>query len=120
MVEASQDTDKSDKKIEVVIKREMAPDYKSIYATGAEGGNYGPYDLRIKFYDLDIDLDEQPDKITQIQTHIFKGSVVLSYAAAKQLSEWLIRHLERYEAESGRPIYTGDVSNQDQIEETHS
>lgn len=92
----------------IVIKQTRSPDYNCIYAVGAMGGNYGPYDLRIHFYDVEVEVDTEAKPPTEIQTRTLKTSVILSYAAAKQLSEWLKNHLEHYEKESGRPIFTGE------------
>jgi hypothetical protein len=99
------------KEIEFKVKKEKSPDYRIIYATGAEGGNFGAYDLRISFYDTDVQPYEEQLGSEKIAKRIFKETIVLSYAAAKELSDWLVRHIEYYEKESGMPIYTGNKDN---------
>ncbi len=89
--------------VEPAIKKIDAPEYKQFYTTGAFGGVFGIYDLRIFFYKEDIVEDD--DRLVlerEVQT-----SVVMSLASAKQFSNWLNESIANWEKEHGT-IYIGE------------
>jgi hypothetical protein len=97
-------TEKGEKIIVDKVKKEKDPNYSVIYATGAFGGPNGPYDFRINFYDGGLAQDENGE---YYERRTINSSVILSYASAKQLADWILGHLESYEKEMGHEIYAG-------------
>ena len=95
--------------VEPVIKRIAAPEYKQCYVTGAFGGVFSIYDLRIFFYKEDlIQGDDKPVLEREVQT-----SVVMSLASAKQLSNWLDELILNWEKEHGE-IYIGEQESENE------
>jgi hypothetical protein len=96
-----------DDKVQEITEREenKSPNYIEVYATGIEGGPFGPYDFRLNFYEESLDKNEDGKIILQ---KIYKAKVVVSYATAKQLAEWMKKHLDAYEKISGHKIYTSE------------
>lgn len=92
------------------VETAKSPDFKEIYTTGTSGGGFGPYDLRLNFYDTEIDKKTKNSKEYYIEKRIVKGTVIMSFASAKQLHKWLGKQLERYEKASGHPVYTGEIT----------
>jgi hypothetical protein len=85
------------------IVTEQIPDHKEFYVTGTFGGGFGPYDMRMSFYDSKIEKIKK-DIIEKRQV---KTTVIMSYASAKQLYEWLGNNLKEYEGKAGHEIYIG-------------
>lgn len=95
-------TDKEGTKAKEVTEED--PEYLEVYAIGAKGGRFGIYDFRMTFYDSKI-ANDGDGQLTVV--NINKCTVKLSYPAAKQLSDWLIKHLDDFEKESQQKIYIG-------------
>jgi hypothetical protein len=106
-IEAVDDTGTTQEVKEIIEEKD--PNYLEIYATGIEGGPFGPWDFRMNFFDQSIEKDK--GKI--VVKKIFKARVVVSYAAAKQLANWLEKHLATYEKDSGHEIYLGGAKSKD-------
>jgi hypothetical protein len=87
------------------VAEEKSLNYLELYATGVEGGPFGPYDFRMNFYQESLEKDENSKLLLK---KIHKARVVMSYAAAKQLAEWINKHIEGYEEKSGQKIYIGE------------
>ena len=85
------------------IKNEKSVDFRENYVTGTMGGAFGPYDFRMTFYDMKIVKDDED--YFELRTE--KSSVIMPYAAAKQLYLWLGKQLGHYEEQSGQEIYIG-------------
>jgi hypothetical protein len=89
------------------IETENSPDFKEFYVTETFGGGFGPYDMRLSFYDSRIEKKQDHKKVEFIEKRIVKDMVIMSFASAKQLHTWLGKQLELYEKASGHPIYAG-------------
>lgn len=85
----------------------QAPDFKEIYVTGTMGGAFGPYDLRMTFYDSKIEKKIEKKNKKLVERRDVKGSVIMPFAAAKQLSLWLEKQLTEYEQRAGHEIFIG-------------
>jgi hypothetical protein len=97
--------DEKDKEQEIKkYVEEKSPNYLETYATGIEGGPFGPYDFRLNFYEESVDKENGE----LIFRKNFKAKIVVSYATAKQLVLWMNKHLENYEERSGHRIYVGE------------
>jgi hypothetical protein len=92
------------------VTEEKAPNYLEVYATGIEGGPFGPWDFRMNFFDQTVEKDKTGKLIVK---KAYKAKVIVSYAAAKQLALWLDKHLALYEKNSGHEIYMGDEKSKD-------
>lgn len=86
------------------IKREKVPDYKEIYVTWADGARYGPYGMKISFFDQIVDEDENSQPY---ETWLKKVTLIMPFASAKELATWLQVQIDAFEKESGGPIYIG-------------
>lgn len=87
------------------IVEEKSSKYSEMYATGVEGGPFGPYDFRMDFYQDSLEKDQEG---TLFLKKIHKARIIMSYAAAKQLAGWINKHMDDYEKRSGQRIYLGD------------
>jgi len=99
-------------KVQEIKKRveEKSPNYIEIYATGIEGGPFGPYDFRMSFYEEGVEKDEHKNLILKKN---FKAKVIVPYATAKQLANWINKHLDTYEKQSGHEIFTAEDKSVD-------
>lgn len=88
------------------VKIENAPGLTETYATGVQGGSFGPYDFRLSFYDQKVEMDEETKEFYEIRN--IKQSIIIPFATAKQMSDWLKKHLDEYEKLSGHEIYIGE------------
>jgi hypothetical protein len=68
------------------------------------GGGFGPYDMRMSFYDTKI--EKQKNKKI-VEKRIVKGAIIMPYASSKQLYLWLGKQLDDYEKRAGCKIFTG-------------
>jgi hypothetical protein len=96
-------------KIEKMVE-EKSPNYMEVYATGIEGGPFGPYDFRMNFYEESMEKDRDGNLFLE-KNH--KVKVVVSYATAKQLARWINKHLDSYEKNSGHEIFIGEETSKD-------
>ncbi|MDD2754396.1 MAG: DUF3467 domain-containing protein [Methanothrix sp.] len=87
-------------------KNVKAPGFSETYATGVQGGAFGPYDFRLVFFEQRVEPDEKTGELYEV--HEVRQSIVVPYATAKQLSIWLKNHLDEYEKMAGHEIYIGE------------
>ena len=88
------------------VKIENAPGFTETYATGVQGGNFGPYDFRLAFYDQKVEKDEDKE---YYEKRLVKQSIIVPYATAKQMSIWLKKHIDEFEKLIGHEIYIGET-----------
>ncbi|PKL53167.1 MAG: DUF3467 domain-containing protein [Candidatus Methanoperedenaceae archaeon HGW-Methanoperedenaceae-1] len=72
-----------------------ARDFRQVYAIGATGG-HTPYDFRMSFYN-DSPKSFGNGQELQKMERIIETEVILSPAAAKELANWLMSHVNDYE-----------------------
>ena len=107
--------------IEIPLKMTRSPNYRKVYAHGAQGGILGSFHYRIDFY-----CDHIPplsgkvigDKIEPEEEVIIREidtSVYLSLPFAKQLRDWLDKNIKEFEEEHGE-IKIGGFKKTEEIE----
>lgn len=98
--------DDEGKEVEVKkVRNEKGPGFSETYATGVQGGSFGPYDFRLSFFDQRVEKDEKTGELYEL--HEIRQSIIMPYATAKQMSIWLKTHLDEFEKRAGHEIYIG-------------
>lgn len=84
----------------IKIEINKSKDFRQIYAIGALGG-HTPYDFRISFYNDSPKIFSERNELQAIERTI-ETQVILSPAAAKELANWLVAHINDYETMFGQ------------------
>ncbi len=82
----------------IEVKTIKSDKFHRLYATGAKGG-HTPFDFRIGFYN-EWPADESTSERQIIEREILV-EIILAPLAAKQLVNWLDKHVKEYEKHAG-------------------
>jgi len=105
------------------VKYKRSPDYKTYYAQGVQGGIVGSHHFRMDFYRDDIPStagSEEDGRLVpegDIVSREIDVSVYLSLASAKQLRDWVDRHIKDHEERFGEIKIVGEPGpKQEEVE----
>ena len=93
-------------------------DFRQVYAIGATGG-HTPYDFRMSFYNDTPKSFGNGQELQEMERTI-ETEVILSPAAAKELANWLMSHVNEYEKMFGSITQTSQAGETKTKDETKS